>query len=97
MLLESVHIEVLVEHPVVPAVQGDTVVDGTPKRPTRTEKSSVRSSAYVDIASNVYLLMQFLVPPCVVQLESVCSHVLVALPVGFEKPFPYIIIANTET
>ena len=66
MLLENVHIQVLVEHTIVPTVQGDTVVDGTPKRPTRTENSSVRSSAYVDVASDIYLLMQFLVSPCLV-------------------------------
>ena len=54
MFLERIHIEVLVEHPVVPAVQGDTVV--------------------VDVASDIYLLMQFFVSPCPVQLEPVCSH-----------------------
>ena len=75
VFLERIHIEVLVEHTVVPTVQGNAVVDGTPKRPTRTEKSSVRSSAYVDIASDIYLLMQFFVSPCPVQLEPVCSHV----------------------
>ena len=66
MFLERIDIKGFPEHTVVSAVQGDTVVDGTPKRPTRTENSSVRSSAYVDVASDIYLLMQFLVSPCLV-------------------------------
>jgi hypothetical protein len=28
----------------------------------------------VDVASDIYLLMQFFVSPCSVQLEPVCSH-----------------------
>ena len=54
VFLKCEQIKVLVEHPVVPTMQGNAVI--------------------VDIAGNVYLLMQFLVSPCSVQLETVCSH-----------------------
>ena len=68
MFLERIHIEVLVEHTVVPTMQGNAVV--------------------VDIASNVYLPMQFLVSPRIVQLEPVCSH---------DYMYPSLGILNTFT
>ena len=74
MFLESVYIEVLVEHTIVPTVQDNTVV--------------------IDIASDIYLLMQFLVSPCPVQLEPVCSHDNMRTSLDLHNTFTILLYQN---